>query len=139
MTSIGLKSRHHRFLGDKKRSGFTLIEILVALSIISVALIAVFRLYAQTISINHQLAFHTRAPFLAQQKINQYMIMPAAEMGADAGDFGDDFPGYSWAATVEDMALTSLESEILKQINIQVSMSESGLTYNLRAYRFPRD
>ncbi len=109
------------------------------MSIISIAMIAVFRLYAQTISMNHQLAFHTRAPFLAQQKISQYMIMPAAEMGDDSGDFGDDFPGYSWVVTVEDMALESLESQILKQINIQVSMSESGQTYNLRSYRFPRD
>ena len=124
---------------NRRSHGFTLLEILVAMSIISIALIAVFRLYAQTISMNHQLAFNTQAPFLAQQKINQLMTMPAEEMGDETGDFGDDFPGYSWVVTIEDMALDSLESQILKQINIQVSMPDSGQTYNLRSYRFPRD
>jgi len=109
------------------------------MSIISIALIAVFRLYAQTISMNHQLAFNTQAPFLAQQKINQLMMMPAEEMGDESGDFGDDFPGYSWAVTIEELALDTLESQILKQIDIQVSMPDSGQTYNLRSFRFPRD
>ena len=75
----------------KRRSGFTLLEVMVALSIISVVLIAVFRLYAQTISMNHLLAFNTRAPFLAQQKMAQWTAMPADEMGDDSGGFGDDF------------------------------------------------
>lgn len=88
---------------------------------------------------NHQLAFNTQAPYLAQQKINQLMTMPAEEMGDESGDFGDDFPGYAWVATVEDMALDSLESQNLKRINIQVSMPGSGQIYNLRSYRFPRD
>ena len=128
-----------RLIEKESRHGFTLLEILFAMSIISIALIAVFRLYAQTISVNHQLAFHTRAPFLAQQKISQLMTMPAAEMSADSGDFGDDFPGYSWVVTIEDIALESLGSQIMKQINIQVSISESGQTYQLRSYRYPRD
>ncbi len=109
------------------------------MSIISVVLIAVFRLYAQTISMNHQLAFNTQAPYLAQQKISQLMAMPAEEMGDDSGNFGDDFPGYSWVVSVEDMTLESLESQTLKQINIQVFIPDSGQTYNLRSYRFPRD
>jgi len=136
---MGPKSTKGRQLGKNGHDGFTLLEILVAISIISVALIAVFRLYAQTISMNHQLAFNTQAPFLAQQKINQLMMLPAEEMGDESGDFGDDFPGYSWVVTVEDVALESLDSQILKQINIQVYLPESGQTYNLRSYRFPRD
>lgn len=139
MTSIGPKSIQYRQSGTQRRSGFTLLEVLVAMSIISVVLIAVFRLYAQTISMNHQLAFNTQAPYLAQQKISQLMAMPAEEMGDDSGNFGDDFPGYSWVVSVEDMTLESLESQTLKQINIQVFIPDSGQTYNLRSYRFPRD
>ena len=139
VTSIGSKSTQCRQSESARRCGFTLLEILVAMFIISIALIAVFRLYAQTISMNHQLAFNTQAPFLAQQKISQLMSMPAEEMGDESGDFGDDFPGYAWAVTVEDMALESLDSQILKQINIHITMPESGQTYTCRTYRFPRD
>jgi len=139
MISIRSKFTQGRQTKSRRSHGFTLLEILVAMSIISIALIAVFRLYAQTISMNHQLAFNTQAPFLAQQKINQLMMMPAEEMGDESGDFGDDFPGYSWAVTIEELALDTLESQILKQIDIQVSMPDSGQTYNLRSFRFPRD
>ena len=122
-----------------RRSGFTLLEVLVAMAIISVALIAVFRLYAQTISMNHQLAFNTQAPFLAQQKMNEWMTMPADEMSDESGGFEDELQNYFWSVTVEDLTLDSLDSQILKQINIRVSRPDSGQKYNLRGYRFPRD
>ncbi len=139
MVRIVLKSRQRKYSKAKGRYGFTFLEVLVAMSIISIALIAVFRLYTQTISINYQLAFNTRAPFLAQQKMNQWMTMPADEMGDGSGGFEDDFSEYSWVVTVEDVVLESLASQILKRIDIRVAMPESGQNYNLRSYRFPRD
>ena len=52
-----------------KDSGFTLLEILVAISIISIALIAVYRLYTQTLSMHQFQIFNTQAPMLAQKKM----------------------------------------------------------------------
>lgn len=67
------------------------------------------------------------------------MSMPAEDMGDDSGEFGDASPGYSWAVSVEDVALDSLESQVMKRIDVRVIMSESEQVYNLRSYRFPRD
>jgi general secretion pathway protein I len=135
----------HLKLFDNQRNiqrgtpGFTLLEILVAMSIITFALIAVFRLYAQTISMNHQLSFNTTAPFLAQKKMAEQTSMPGEEMIDDTGDFGEELRGYTWTVTIEDVIPVALETEDLKRIDVRVSMNTDEYTYFLRRYRFLRD
>ena len=121
------------------KAGFTLLEILVAMSIITFALIAIFKLYTQTISMNHLLSFNTTAPFLAQKKMAEQTSMPGKELSDNTGDFGEDFPGYTWAVSVEEVASEVLEMEDLKKIDLRVSMNSDEQVYYLRRYRFLRD
>lgn len=123
----------------RETPGFTLLEILVAMSIITFALIAVFRLYTQTISMNHQLSFNTTAPFLAQKKMAEQTSMPGEEMVDDTGDFGEKLQGYTWTVAIEDVIPDALETEDLKRIDVRVSMNADEYTYFLRRYRFLRD
>jgi general secretion pathway protein I len=120
-------------------AGFTLLEILVAMSIITFALISIFRLYTQTISMNHRLSFNTTAPFLAQKKMAEMTSIPGEELGDNSGDFGEEFPGYTWAVSIEDVVSETLETEDLKKIDVRVSMNDNEHTYFLRRYRFLRD
>ncbi len=58
--------------GQEKLSqnqGFTLLEVMVALTIVSIALIAVLGLTQRNILINEKLQQMTRATFLAKQKM----------------------------------------------------------------------
>ena len=121
------------------KAGFTLLEILVAMSIITIALIAIFKLYTQTISMNQTLSFNTTAPFLAQKKMAEQTSMPAEELSDNTGDFGEDFPGYTWAVSVEEVVSEVLETEELKKIDIRVSWNDDEHVYYLRRYRFLRD
>jgi len=132
---ISGKQRHTQ----QARAGFTLLEILVAMSIITFALIAIFRLYTQTISMNHLLSFNITAPFLAQKKMAEQTSMPGKELGDDAGNFGEEFPGYTWAVFVEDVTSEVLETEDLKKIDVRVSINTDEYTYFLRRYRFLKD
>ncbi|MFC1876919.1 prepilin-type N-terminal cleavage/methylation domain-containing protein [Thermodesulfobacteriota bacterium] len=132
---ISGKQRHTQ----QARAGFTLLEILVAMSIITFALIAIFRLYTQTISMNHLLSFNITAPFLAQKKMAEQTSMPGKELGDDAGNFGEEFPGYTWAVFVEDVISEVLETEDLKKIDVRVSINTDEYTYFLRRYRFLKD
>jgi general secretion pathway protein I len=120
-------------------AGFTLLEILVAMSIVTFALIAIFRLYSQTISMNYLLSFNTTAPFLAQKKMAELTSMPGEDLGDNSGDFEEAFPGYTWAVAVEDVVSESLETEDLKKIDVRVSMNGDEHVYYLRRYRFLRD
>ncbi|MDM8523381.1 prepilin-type N-terminal cleavage/methylation domain-containing protein [Desulfococcaceae bacterium HSG8] len=119
-------------------SGFTLLEVMVALSIIAIVLIGVYRMHAQTISMANDARFYTTAPLLAQGKLSELEMKVADELaGGDSGDFGDDFPGYTWNAAVEDVESEYLGdiAKRLKQIDLTVTYNDGEFTYGFRTYR----
>ncbi len=121
----------------KKTYGFTLLEIMVALSILSIALLAVFRLHVQTISMNNRAKFNLTAPLLAQSKMSEFETKSFADID-EAGNFGDHFPNYTWivsSSSVESEMLGQT-AENLKKIEFTVSFNNDELTYNLRTYRY---
>ena len=122
-------------------SGFTLLEIMVALSIIAIVLVSVYKMQAQTISMNYEARFYATAPLLAQLKIAEVEIENPGEQTDNSGDFGDEFPGYRWNVVIDDIESELLGNitENLKQINVNVSFNSDEFTYNLRTYRFMQD
>jgi len=122
-------------------SGFTLLEIMVALSIIAIVLVSVYKMQAQTISMNHAARFYTTAPLLAQLKIVEVEIENPGEQTDNSGDFGDEFPGYRWNVVIDDVESEPLGNiaENLKQINVNVSFNTDEFTYSLRTYRFMQE
>jgi len=122
-------------------SGFTLLEIMVALSIIAIVLVSVYKMQAQTISMNYEARFYATAPLLAQLKIAEIEIENPGEQTDNSGDFGDEFPGYRWNVVIDDIESELLGNitENLKQINVNVSFNSDEFTYNLRTYRFMQE
>jgi general secretion pathway protein I len=118
--------------------GFTLLEIMVSISIIALVLVSVYRLHAQTISMHQSARFYTTAPLLAQNKMAEFEIKPLDELTDDSGSFADEFPGYSWKVAINDVESETLGStaEDLKKIDIIVSFNQDEFTYDLRTYRF---
>jgi general secretion pathway protein I len=120
--------------------GFTFLEIMVALFIISMALIAVYRLYSQTLSMNQVLRFNTHASLLAQKKLAELTLMSDEDLVDGSGDFEDPFAGYTWEVSVAQVESELLGdvSEDFKRIDINVSFNQDEMTYRLRTYRFMR-
>ena len=118
--------------------GFTLLEIMVSISIIALVLVSVYRLHAQTISMHQAARFYTTAPLLAQNKMAEFEIKPLDELIDDSGSFADEFPGYSWKIAINDVESETLGStaEDLKKIDIIVSFNQDEFTYDLSTYRF---
>lgn len=117
--------------------GFTFLEIMVALFIISMVLIAVYRLYSQTLSMNQLLRFNTQASLLAQKKLSELTLMSDEDLVDGSGDFDEAFAGYTWEVSIEQV-----ESEILgdvaedfKRFDIKVSFNQDEMAYHLRTYR----
>ena len=121
--------------------GFTLLEIMVALSIIAIVLVSVYKMQAQTISMNLATRFYATAPLLAQFKIAEVEIANPGEQTDDSGDFGDEFPGYRWNVVINDIESEPLGNiaDNLKQINVNVFFNTDEFTYRLRTYRFMQD
>ncbi len=122
--------------------GFTLLEVLVALGILAIVLLAVFRLQAQALSMSQESRFYTLAPHLARSVLKERETAPDAPLASGEGDFGADYPGYTWKITVEPHAARTLGGEIsadLRRIEVQVSLEGGRLTYGFRTYRFVRE
>lgn len=135
-----LKSNRPSLPGASPPSGFTLIEVIAAVSIISIVLLAVYRLHAQTISMNSTVRFYTIAPLLAQMRIAAIDTdLEGRESGN--GDFGEQFPGYAWEITIEDTESEYLgeTAATLKKIDLVVSFARDGSTYRVRTYRLMPD
>ena len=128
-------------LSPQPQRGFTLLEIMVALSIIAIVLVSVYRMHAQTISMNNEVRFYATAPMLAQIKMAEIESESLEDMGDDSGDFGDEFPDYRWNIVIDDVESTALENIIkdLKKIDLLISSNNDTFIYNLRAYKYLKD
>jgi general secretion pathway protein I len=124
-----------------RASGFTLLEVMVALAVMSIVLVSVYRMHSQSLTMNAAARFYTQAPLLAQSKMAAFETLSAKGFPEDSGDFGEQFPGYSWKVSQKDVTSEVLGTvaEDLKQIDITVSYNDNQFSYNLRTYRFMRE
>ncbi len=122
-------------------NGFTLLEVMVAMSIMAIVLVSVYRMHSQTLAMNTATRFYTQAPMLAQSKLAQLETGGSEIITGDSGDFGDKYPGYSWNVTVEEVAIEALGevANDLKQINLTVSFNDNEYAYTVRTYRLFRE
>jgi len=124
---------------SRENSGFTLLEVMIAMAIIAIALVAVFGSQSQSLSLANEAKFNTTATLLAQSKMAEVETLDPGDLVSGSGDFGEDFPDYHWDLTVSDVEFAGAEevSEHLKQIDLSLSYGEhSKYRYRLKLYRF---
>ena len=68
--------------------------------------------------------------------MSEITIQYAGSLSSDSGDFGDDYPGYAWEATVSDVSIEGMDtiSNYLKQIDLTVTWGVYN--YNIRLYHY---
>jgi general secretion pathway protein I len=112
--------------------GFTLLEVMIAMAILAITLVVVFQSQSQSISMSGRTRFETTASFLAQSKMAEIEAANPENVVSDSGDFGDDFPDYSWRVDV-----TETEIELLKKIEVKVvnERMTSNNSFRLVLYR----
>ena len=116
--------------------GFTLLEVMIAVALIAVALVTLLGSQSQSVSFANSAKFEIMAALLAQSKMSEITIQDADSLSSDSGDFGDDYPGYAWEATVSDVSIEGVEaiSDYLKQIDLTVTWGV--FSYNIRLYHY---
>jgi len=122
--------------------GFTLLEVMVALCIMAIVLMSVYRLQSQAIAMSMESRFYTQAPLLARSAITRFEGSVDRQMATSQGDFGREYPGYQWKITVEDTVSAALGPDIskdMKRIDVQVTLNNGEYTYGFRTYRFRRE
>lgn len=117
--------------------GFTLLEVLIALAIMAIVLVSVYRMHSQTLTMAAANRFYTQAPLLAQSKMAQLEAASSEAVSGDSGDFGEKFPGYRWSISTEEVS-SEILGEVageLKQIDVTVTLNENEYEYAIRSYR----
>ncbi len=118
--------------------GFTLLEVMVAMAIIAITLVAVFNSQSQSVSLACESRFYTTGPLLAQKKMAELDMVETADLMSDSGDF-EGFSDYQWELKVETPAFNSPEnvSERLKQLDLVVSYGKDKMnSCHIRLFRF---
>ncbi len=123
-----------------QKNGFTLLEVITAVLIMSIVLVSVYKMHSQSITMNTEARFYTQAPMLAQGKLAELETSSEDEIAGDSGDFGENFPGYTWSVTVDDVDIEALGeiSEDLQRIDVTVSYNNDEHVYRFRTYRLNR-
>ena len=127
----------------RKGDGFTLLEVMVALSIIAIVLVSLLVSQSHSVSLQDEAKFNTTAALLAQKKISEIEAKNKDDLISDSGDFGDDFPNYFWEIKIQDVSFQGADKEeeeytkYLRQIDLNIYRGEKKkYQYALRLYRF---
>ena len=99
---------------------FTLVEVLIALTILSIGFLAVLRSSTFNLRSSRAAADLTIAVIAAESLIKEEIAKGFPQSGSDEGDFEDgNFQGYSWSKRIEVLELPFVEE--LKLVTVTVS------------------
>ena len=99
-----------------KDHGFTLLEIVICLGLIALVLVAVFHLQAQNLDLQSEAQFMTIATCLLQERLSQIQARETIEEGTNSGDFGKDYPDYTYTQEVSEVP----DTETLYKVRVAV-------------------
>ncbi|MEN6474363.1 MAG: prepilin-type N-terminal cleavage/methylation domain-containing protein [Syntrophaceae bacterium] len=87
--------------------GFTLIEVLVAMIVLSIPFVTLLVHENRGIDYAMRSKFYTTSTLLAERRVAEVKTATTPMgMGEDKGDFGVDYPGYTYRENLETTPLT---------------------------------
>ena len=116
----------------KTNAGFTLMEVMLAMAILAISLVAVFQSQSQSISMATDSRFMTTAALLAQSKMAEVEAGTALDIGKQDGDFGIDYPDYSWNLQISDTQLAKFKKI---EVTVRNKLLPKRGTYQLVLYK----
>jgi len=119
-------------------SGFTFIEVLIALAVVSIALLALLRFCLLSIKIADKAQITSQAVFLAEEKISQALAAGYPKKGTDSGTADNNGVLFDWQVEVAEAhlpglavlshcrsRLDKLHVEGLRKISVDVTWKQS--------------
>jgi len=109
----------------RSRAGFTLLEVMVSVTIIGIALVTLIGSQSQSISIATASRFETTASLLAGQKMTELALGSFDDLQSDEGDFDEEFSDYHWQVEIRDLGEddTGIKGgdDLLKAVNLTIT------------------
>jgi len=101
--------------------GFTLLEVLVAVAILAIAMVAILKANVQSLDTLTRSRETSTASLLAAGKLAEVEAAGVAKWSELRGDFGEDYPDYTW-----EVETSSTQVEGLVQVTVIVQRGEGA-------------
>jgi type II secretion system protein I len=89
--------------------GFTLLEVMVALAILSAVLVALFSQQARGIAQGNEARIITKATLLAQERMAGLLAEGRLRWGNEEGEVKDSIPPFTWRQQVEESTIEGMQ------------------------------
>jgi len=109
-----------------RSSGFTLLEVMIALAILSLVGVAFLRAQASSVRLVDEAAKISMATLLAREKMAELESMSFPETGKESGSGGEAFPSFRWERVV-----TPTEIPVLRKGLVRILWLEGTQERNL--------
>ncbi len=98
----------------QSRRAFTLLEVMIALAILSLVAVAFLRTQASNIHLLDESNQISSATLLAREKMAELETVGFAEPGKNAGSGGEAFPQFRWEQIVSPTEILSLRKALVR-------------------------
>lgn len=110
------------------QSGFTLLEVLIAMAILALAMPILLGLRNWDLNLHAKAADITAATMLAQEKLIEAELSPVYPVGETSGDFRNPPPGYQVPFDIQERAeryrwkriITTTPLPAVREVKIQI-------------------
>ena len=127
------EKRRRLTLKGNAQTGFTLLEILLAIAILGVAVTVIMQQFSAGLRIARTSQTHTTATIYAKQMLEEYLLAEEMEEGEASGTFDD---GYRWNVSIqayedykEEEGATEEEQEIYEYLPLEMFRIESVVSW----------
>ncbi len=106
---------------------FTFVEVIVALAVVSISLLALLRLHMISVTMADAAETTSQGIFLAEGKISEVLALGYPEVGTNSGSAEKNNLRFYWQSEVADLGLQQVdEADItgLRKISVDVSWKE---------------
>jgi prepilin-type N-terminal cleavage/methylation domain-containing protein len=99
----------HTGMEQTQTRAFTFVEVIVALAIVSISLLALLRLHIISIGMADTAEITSQAVFLANEKIEETLSTGYPKEGTDSGTVEKNALCFDWKTEVTDLRLSQLD------------------------------
>ncbi|MCP4263297.1 MAG: prepilin-type N-terminal cleavage/methylation domain-containing protein [Planctomycetes bacterium] len=123
-------------------TGFTLVEVIIALVVVSISLLGLIRLHLISISMAEVAEVTSQAVLLAEEKIAETLASGYPEKGIKSGEIEKNAQILHWRTEVADLQsskLTNAEITGLRRICVEVGFKRGSGFKNLQMSTYVAD
>ena len=125
------------------KAGFTLLEVMIAISILAIAYVTLLGSQAKSLSLATETRFMLEASLLIDDKLADFES-GIETLTSSSGTFDEIAPRYKWSTETEEVSLDieDLPTEDLPQlIKLTITVAQDGtpLTHSRTLYTFETD